>query len=506
MTELEAWVTEFATLPRPAIAKILLDAGEMTFDRLNALLAESTQYWPVGGQKKLHAAAGARIKIGAGGWRSGKSRWMARELSFPLVTQPNAFGWIVGSDYELARHEFKYVMLDIRALGYPTIVDLSTPQQGRWRMTLSNGSVLETMTGEDINKIEGANLDVAALAEASSISRDLQVALEGRLTEKRGTLLASGRFRGSFNWYAELFRQGQATNDIGVVSASFRTWDNRYYFFPCDPEQCQKTTTWKGEGHGRFHDPEIQRHYAKLSEDEFGEMFAAEPRPDRSLVFANEWDRATHMVEMTFEDTLKEPIPVKDAGGKIVGFRLPKKADVEVWVDPGYAGAYAVLARQSHAGTVYVIDELYVQGMIGEEVIERVKAQWWYPYTKSGVGDIAIKQHPATASQQEVWRKQTNLWLRCQVVLIHEGIERLRTFLKDPMTKRPRIYFSPKCVMTAWEFEAGYRYHPAVERRPTKEDPVDADNHAVKAVVYGIVDNFGRAEGMFQDRAITREY
>src|SRR5437763_12230512 len=54
-------------------------------------------------------------------------------------------------------------------------------------------------------------------------------------------------------------------------------------------------------------------------------------------------------------------------------------------------------------------------------------------------------------------------------------------FLKDPRTKRPRLWMSPRCYWLAQEMEALYRYHQ--ERSPDdpradKEDPIEKHNRS----------------------------
>jgi hypothetical protein len=512
---LEEWAEAWLEADPAERAKFLIDHNQLLPADFNALLAERSHYWPQGGQDYLHNVQGARIKVAAGGWRSGKSRWMGREVSYTLASRPNAGVWIIGADYELAQPEFDYARDDLRALRYPAIVDLSQPQQGRWKLTLANGSWLETQTAEDLKKIEAKALDKVALAEAGSLTEALLTLAEGRVLEKRGEVVMSGRFHGSHSWYTELWRQGQVKdNQRRVASASLRTWDNRFFFPPCDPATCTITEGWPRrnprETHGGFHNPDILYHLWNKTEDEFGEMFAAEPRPDRSLVYADFWDRKVHMIEMSFEDSLQGPLEVVDAGRKVIGVRLPRAAPKEIWVDPGYAGAYAVLAVQMHGPIVYVIDELYLRGVVGPQVAELAARQWWFPYVKSGVIDVAALQHHAMDNQVEVWLKDpTNLYLRSKAVLVKDGIERVRTFLRDPKTRRPRLYFSPNCVMTATEMESGYRYariRHDEDTRQDKEEPVQLNNHACSALAYGLCMNYGNTEFSYQAQAVTHTY
>jgi hypothetical protein len=500
-------------------AKVLIDAGAMRMRDLNALLAVPTHYRPEGGQKLLHEHEGAvnpetglweptKIKIAAGGWRAGKSRYTAREVTLPAITTPKGRAWILGRDYDLGREEFSYVVEDIAALGYPVIADWSHPLKGQWRLVLSNGFVVETQTTDDLNAIEAANLDVIVLVEAGGLPTGALKAAEGRVFEKRGKVILSGRFRGSHSWYVDLFNLGKAPNKRRVVSASLHSWDNVAIFPPCDPATCTVTTTWPEANpaplHGGFHNPDIQYELANKSSDEFGEMIASEPRPDRSLVYADWWDRATHMVRMDFEANLTGAGEVVDAGRKTMGWRLPKNWPLEMWIDPGYRGAFAVLIRQRHPQGIMVIDEIYVRGETAVQVCTRLKQKWYWPYIKTGVIDVAGNQHQGMPSVTETIYKETGIWCRSQVVLVHEGIERVRVFLKDPKTKRPRVWFSPACYWLADEMEQGYRYHedrsPAddplrsEDPRASKEEPIEKRNHACAALAYGLMDNFGKSD------------
>lgn len=522
------WIEQLAQASLAEKAALLIDAGQMRMEDLNVLLAGPSVYQPLGGQKYLHEFAGwidpfterfetARIKVAAGGWRAGKSRYTAREVTSVAVTRPGGRAWIIGKDYDVPREEFSYCLQDLIALGYPIVVDKSVPLKGAWRMVLSNGFVIETQTTDDLNAIEAANLDIAVLVEAGSLPPGALKAAEGRVMEKRGQLVLSGRFRGAHSWYVDLFRQGQSPNGRRVVSASLHSWDNLAKFPPCDPAICTMTTGYPPAApgdlpppplHGGFHNPDIQYHFNTKSEDEFGEMVASEPRPDRDLVYAKEFDRPTHVVRMDFEEKLTGAGAVHDAGHKIMAWRLPKTAALEMWIDPGYRGAFAVLIRQKHAEGVMIVDEIYAQGQTAIDVCNMLKQRWYYPHIKTGVIDVAGNQHQGMPSVTETIYKETGIWCRSQTVLIAEGIERVRVFLKDPRTKRPRLWLSPRCYWLAQEMEALYRYHQ--ERDPDdpradKEEPIAKHNHACAALAYGLIDNFGKSDLRMQE-ALTRSY
>lgn len=165
-------------------------------------------------------------------------------------------------------------------------------------------------------------------------------------------------------------------------------------------------------------------------------------------------------------------------------------ARVELAIDPGYAGAYAVLALQWEPGLVRVVDELYVTQQVAATVIRECRSRKWWDRVTGGVIDIAGRQHHAMPSQVEIWQAEAGIHLKFNRGGLLDGIARLRTYLEDPATGEPRIIFDPKCIMTIREF-GKYQYRGGLEGRPIPEEPIDRDNHALKALSYWLVDRFG---------------
>src|SRR5258708_16555958 len=131
-----------------------------------------------------------------------------------------------------------------------------------------------------------------------------------------------------------------------------------------------------------------------------------------------------------------------------------------------------------------------------EEVIAECKSRWWWPQVGYAVMDIEGKQHQAMASHLDIWKREDALGFTpaTNYVPVPDGIQRLRTFLKNPLNGRPRIYFSRLCKYTIKEFSL-YRYRLPKDNRPEKEEPIDRDNHSLKALSYMLMDRFGPAEG-----------
>jgi hypothetical protein len=168
---------------------------------------------------------------------------------------------------------------------------------------------------------------------------------------------------------------------------------------------------------------------------------------------------------------------------------------VEITVDPGYAGAHVVEACQWKSDELYIIDEIYLQGYTTEDVITICKQKPWWGAVKSGVIDIAGRQHQAMDAPVEVWLKHTGLILRSQKVDVQGGIDLLRTYMKvNPLNNRVKVHVD--CKARGFISECGGGKSPLNGGGPWLRDlhtgkEIDRDNHACKAIIYLIVNRFG---------------
>ena len=449
-------------------------------------------YEPSPTQLAAHKS-GVRTKQVAGGWRVGKSTWLAAEI-LPYCFHDNAEIWVIANTYQLPRYEFMYLYHWLRWLDCP-ITRFNDPGNGMWRLDLAWGAKLETHSCDDVTTIEGGNLDCVGVAEAGLVDEGVIRRLSGRVAEKRGPVLMSGSLDASQNWYMESFSNflNGPIEDVSWHSFGVPSWENKVVF--PKGEQDEQILHWK----------------ATLTEDEYKLKVCAEVAKPSELVFP-EFREDIHIVNFEYSNTdqggfkLEYPEPIMDdIGVRVKGFTLPNRGDVMLAIDPGYAGAYAVLACRKYDEDIYVLDEVYVRREVVEEVIAECKTRWWWPHISYAVIDIAGKQHQAMTSQIEIWSKQQHLGFppRSMYVPIPDGIQRLRTFLKNPLNGRPRIYFSRLCKNTAKEFSL-YRYRLSKENRPEREEPVDRDNHAIKALTYLLMDRFGPSEG--RGKTISEKY
>lgn len=342
--------------------------------------------------------------------------------------------------------------------------------------------------------------------------------------QKRGFIYISGSMDEAQPWYVNALKQYKnGDGHGGWRSFSIPSYDN-LAVYPLGEK-----------------DEEIETLRRELPEDEFARKILALPAPPTGLVF-KEFDPDIHVVPIDvvesttllavsqggsfqpltesnvrsisvtpdmhrdeidaalraayspFGNSTPLAVPVvSDNGFTIKGWKVSEDAEVEIAVDPGWEHGYAVLAIVKHKDAILVIDEVYEQMKTGEEVINECRARPWWPRVKRGVIDRAGTQHQMNMSEHEKWRKLAGLTLRYVFVPIPDGISRYRTFLFDPSNGRPRLYVSPQCDNFIWE-HSNYRYPQYREGRAMRELPIDAANHAIKALTYYIVVNYGFTE------------
>lgn len=392
-----------------------------------------------------------RVKEVAGGERAGKSYWTANEMHVWITVRPDLY-WIVGPTYELARPEFQHLIDIGLKSGVIDPDSISMPKNGscQLRTRLGNGIVV-TKSSTDPIGLAGVAPAGVSMVEAAQSSYETFLRLRGRVAQKRGPLVLSGTFEGAQSWYADTWRLWQSANVDGARSFSLPTWSN-LAVFP-----------------GGRNDPEIKALEATYPEDVFNERFGAIPCVPQGLVFRE----FNHLVHVTEEAAFNSSYPV------------------QLWVDPGYAHAYAVLAVQiTPYGIVHQIDEVYEVGHTANEIISECMTRPWWSKVTHLVMDVAGKAHPGAESQSEIWRNRTGFRAIMQRVPIVDGILRHRTFLKDPETGQPRLFHHPRCKGTIGEY-GRYRYRKDADNRTATELPLDRENDAMKALAYGLVCNFG---------------
>lgn len=461
--------------------KVDLDKGTKTkFDLYDELAKAPHGLAYIAGPVQLGAhRAEVMTKQVAGGWRVGKSTWLAAE-GLPYMFRDNARIWIVANDYELGRYEFEYIRDWLKWFNVPLIRD-SMPATGPWKLDTAWGARIRTQTAADVSKMEGAELDCALIAEAGLMDPDIIRRLRGRVAERHGPILMSGSLDTSEIWYMENFEKflKGPTDGISWQSFGMPSWENPIVF------------------PGGREDPAIKQLESELTPDEFKLKVACEVAKSSELVFP-EFDVRTHVMDFIYSTTdasglkLEYPEPISDNYGLSVDkWRLPKRDPVHLAIDPGSRGAYAVLAIRKYDDKVFVIDEVYLRLTMVEDVIAECKTRNWWPDVGFAVMDIAGKQQPAMASHADIWALKENLGYKPAMTYIHieDGINHLKTWLNNPLNRQPRLWVSPACKGLIREFGA-YRYRLEKDNRPISEEPIDSNNHSIKALIYYLVNRF----------------
>ena len=400
-----------------------------------------------------------RFNLVAGGEQAGKSLVASKYLLGKFAeTDRSGLYWLVAADYERTRAEFEYLVQDFATLG---VLKEASKRVDPGHLTLADGTRIETKSAKDPRTLAMRAPDGILGCEASQLDMETFFRLRGRCAPKRGWMFLSGTFEGSLGWYPQMFTAWASGAEPEARAYSLPSYTN-VHLYP-----------------GGINDPEIQKLREVSSDDFYMERIEGKPSPPKGLVFT-EFRPDMHISEVDYEEG--EP--------------------VHLWMDPGYAGGYAVEVVQVKGEQLCVIDEIYEQGLVTDDIIDIAKSKEWWPDVKFGVIDIAGTQHQAMAAPTEVWLKQTGLFLSSQKVRINEGTERLKGWLKiNPKTHAPRIVFSPKCHGILSEFgmapnpfdgqTKAYRWKTDREGNIVGDVPEDKYNHGIKAVIYGLIDRFG---------------
>jgi hypothetical protein len=401
-----------------------------------------------------------RFILVAGGEQAGKSMVASKYLVARLFEndEPGLF-WLVAADYERTRAEFEYLVEDFGAMG---LLQEASKRVDPGRIILADGTRIETKSAKDPRTLAMRAPNGIIGCEASQLDLETFHWLRGRCAPKRGWMFLSGTFEGSLGWYPQMFQAWQASSSADEVSFSLPSYSNAY-LYP-----------------GGREDPEILALEKASSDDFFLERIEGIPSPPQGMVFT-EIRPDIHVQNVEYEPDIP----------------------VHIWIDPGYAEAYACEIVQVVNDQIRVIDEIYERDLITDEIIEIAQSKIWWKDARFGVIDVAGYQHQAMAAPAEVWMDKTGIYFDSEKIRINDGTERLKAFLKtDPVDQRePRIVFNPKCEGILSEFgikpnpfdgqTRAYRWKMDRDVTIVGETPEDRYNHGIKAVIYGLINRYG---------------
>jgi hypothetical protein len=413
--------------------------------------------------------------LAAGGWRAGKSVVIAAEATpHCLIPSPRPYLIaLIGPTYVEPRSEFGYIVEFLSAAlprhQFDPDVHVSMPKEGKCSLTIpAQGTIhfatVETFTAKEAESVRSFNADAVILCEAGGIEKDSFESIIGRTASTGGFILGSGTMESSQKWYQDLIKQGLIEdNPRGIRAFKLPTWSNEIAF----PK-------------GR-EDPKILRLERLLDPETFAVRIAAEPI------------RISGVALKQMTPAHIKPCPFDPA--------LP----VELWIDPGYTGAYAVLAVQRYDNQIRIIDEVYERFLSTPDIIEICRQrEWWgnvdpeYP----GVIDRAAKQKQAASGDSvlDVWFEHTEMWFNLteQIIGVEAGLEQARIHLAIP----DHLYVDPKCEGLLAECDLApfpdqfqnakpWHYRRARDETFVGDKSLAGADHSCTALIYGLVAEYG---------------
>ena len=427
---------------------------------LTSYLYDKVGFEPTAEQRRILDSP-YRFTLVAGGEQAGKSLMASKYLLSRFAeTEGKGLFWLVAADYERTRAEFEYLVDDFAKLG---LLKEASKRVDPGHLVLADGTRIETKSAKDPRTLAMRAPDGILGCEASQLDLETFYRLRGRCAPRRGWMFLSGTFEGSLGWYPQMFTAWANGADKDARAYSLPSYTN-VHLYP-----------------GGATDPEILKLRDFSSDDFYMERIEGKPSPPQGLVFP-EFRPDAHIADVEYE----------------------KDVPVHLWMDPGYAGAYAIEVIQVKGDQIQVIDEIYEQGLVTDDMIDIAMSRPWWPDVHFGVIDVGGTQHQAMASPAEMWLSQSGLYLSSQKVRINEGTERLKGWLKiDSKTHAPRLVIAPHCHGILSEFGVvpspfdgqtrAYRWKTDRDGNIVGDVPEDKNNHGVKALIYGLVDRFGYA-------------
>ena len=301
---------------------------------------------------------------------------------------------------------------------------------------------------------------------------------QARVTPKNGWITLGGTYEGALGWFPGL-----------IAAWGYGDKDAQSFILPAP-------TNWHFYP-GGVNDPKILRLKQESSDEFFLERIMGVASPPKGRVFT-EFRPDVHIREVEYDPDLP----------------------LFIWEDPGYGHAHAILlAQKAPGGQVKVFKEFYERGIITEDMIDVLMGTfyWKNPNKKLVIDPNYAKQHAATRSIAEIWLAKTGLVAYGTKCRISEGTERVKSFLKvHPITGEPGIIFHPSCKGILSEFGACpnpfdgqtkvYSWKMDREGNVVGDDPDDRWNDGIKALSYGIVEEFGLVTTGARHEVIMRRY
>ena len=427
-----------------------------------AQMFRNVDYSPHMGQIKFHSAK-ERFRVICAGRRWGKSRSGPHDMFPRMFLKKPTLGWIVAPTYDLGEKEFRVfweILVDKLQVPLDKSKTFYSVRTKDFRITTAWGSSVEVRSAEHPESLVGEGLDWVIMAEAAKLKLShWEKFIRPTLSDKRGVAVFVSTPEG-YNWFYDLFQQGQDPDMENWWSYRSPTWENTIVFpgGENDPEMIEVRKTLATE----------------VFEQEYGALFTS---------FAgriySEFDEGYHVVNnYEFNPQWKNYVAWD------FGFRNPT-ACLNIQVDP--------------SDNVYVWDEYYEKNFTATQNAERLKSiiKW---RVDGGYYDPAGADEAGSIINN--WRRNDGYVNHFLNKVMMEpspndwqaGVDRVKSFLKLDETKKPKLFVSRDCKNLIREFNT-YRVKEQTETMAGKQDPKDEprkkDDHALDALRYFITGHFG---------------
>lgn len=430
-------------------------------------------------------------------------------------------GWVVSANYDMAEEILNKIIgtLTERA-GMERVGRPDSLQAWQFHyssknhvLVMGNGSTLSLKSAESPDSMNAVPVDYIMVDEAALVPFILyDTRLVPRLVDSGGWIWATGTFEWmQGEWFEEWFELGQIPNELGIKSWHHPTEDNFHTYWAKGGETPQEVAAIYHANWQKMvkTNPTIEWPLAPgvqvIVWNVDIDWLHQEKKRIRKEIYAARYEArsATNPYSVFPTWSVKEFVTDKA--------EFDPEYPVYLAIDPG--GTYAVVAVQFIPSDVQneltgnlmmnVIDEVYIQTTVTTSDIFAAARErpWWPNVNRSRRGWWDGFQGAIDVAAQElclVWEnlgrddpQVDGLVLHRMKVNVQPGIQTLQHFLD---TGSIRVH--PRCTFFCTEMR---RYHyppPTIALLETSdprktENPKDEWNHAVKALIYLIVNRFG---------------
>jgi len=380
-----------------------------------------------------------RFKVKACGRRWGKSLSAGHDMTYAMFV-PDTIYWIIGPTYVLGEKEFRVVHSDFTKLGILGQCNVAynlTAQ--RMHIKTPWNSQLLVKSAEKPKSLLGEGLDGAILSEAGELTVDIwQQFVRPALSDKQGWAQFVSTPKG-FNWFYELFRQGQDPEFKDWISWKFPSWSNPVVF------------------PGGREDPEIKEAEQTVSTMFFQQEYGAEFTTFEGKIY-DEFDETIHITDIDYNPWWRNYWAFD------FGFSNPFVC-LDIMVDP----SDRVYVWREY---VFRYKSTFEHGRILRERENpegfRVDAMFGDPSGADEIATLALILGP-------VWAERV-AWKR--------GVEEVKRNLKLQPDGTPRLYVDRSCTNTIREFQTLRAKEASGYEKNPKEGQHDYDDHCMDALRY----------------------